>query len=188
MLQKAVDSIDVDMEVRVLENTTGWLKAVNEAGRTIDGAVLLAGDDMLFKPGAIQKALDVFEAYSQDTDRVVGFNQSNLKGACEAGFTLMGEGFRDRFPNRQVFCPDYGHYYADTELLRFARMVGKFTFCEAAEVLHWHFSVLGYRDDTSKLVGTLLEDDRARFELRQKRGLLWGSNFKLLHEGGSHGG
>ena len=181
MLSKALASIDVTMDIKTLVNDTGWLQAFNEASADIEGSILLAGDDMEFYPGAIAQAIRVLELRGT-TDLVVGFNQANLSGFCQAGFVLIGEDFRKRFRGKGVYCPDFKHYYADTELLKFAKKVGKFFYCETARVNHWHFSVTGERDNTSKVSGVNLERDKALFQERRDRGLLWGQDFNLIAE------
>jgi len=177
-----INSIDREgVNTKILKNTTGWLPAVNAALKDIDGYFLMGADDMLFKGGAIQKALDVMEREYPDRDGVVGFNQVTLEKFCEAAFVLMGDKFMDRFPDRQVYCPDYRHYYADTEFMKYAKSVNKFTYCKEAEVEHYHPVYTGKQDETNKVSRLSYKQDRQTASERSEKGFLWGRDFGLIN-------
>lgn len=178
---RCMDSIDVSAARSVLlKNSTGWLPAVNEALKDIEDYMLMGADDMTFHPGSIQKALDMMDNCYPNLDGVIGFNQANLGEFCEAGFVLMGRKFIDRFPDSQVYCPDYRHYCADTELGVYAQSIGKFTYCHDAKVDHQHFSVVGKKDKTSEVSTSYRSGDMEMAGKRKKLGYLWGHDFKRL--------
>lgn len=188
-----LESVGEDISVSILENTTGWLKAVNglvSIMSDVDNIAksghhfLMGADDMTFYPGAISSAVEAMDKCFPDTDGVVGFNQVNLdSGSCKAGFTLIGRKFLERFKGYDFFCPDYKHYYADTEFLAYAISIGKFHYCKDAQVDHFHHSVTGYKDSTALISGQSLEDDRETARLRKELGFLWGRDFKRVQHG-----
>ncbi len=182
-LKKAVDSIEASSlvsDIKVLVNRDGWLNAVNRVSGDITGAMLLAADDMRFHPGTIEYAVNVMEEHYPGGDGVIGFNQVTLESFCEAGFVLVGREFLKRFPGKKIYCPDYQHYFADTELHRFAKKAGRFTFLKETAVDHWHFSVTGEMDDTARKSRVKLSIDKSISEERMRRGYLWGEDFNLL--------
>ena len=164
----------------------GWLKTANNVIialrlNSTRSAFLMGADDMIFHPGAVQIALDAMNERFPDGDGVVGFNQSNLVEHCEAGFTLIGPKFQERFEARGLFCPDYKHYYADTELLKYAKSVDKFYYCEDARVDHYHFSVTGEKDSTALESQKSRATDIETARKREEQGLLWGREFMRVN-------
>ena len=184
-VKKCRDSARGVMKWKDLENTTGWLSAVNTYitklhTSNLNLSFLMGADDMIFHPGAVQKAVDAMNEYFPDGDGVIGFNQSNLIGHCEAGFTLIGHKFLKRFEGQDFFCPDYKHYYADTELWKYVKSVDKFYYCEEARVDHYHFSVTGEKDSTALISQQSREVDKETARKREEQGFLWGRDFKRV--------
>jgi hypothetical protein len=61
---------------------------------------------------------------------VVGFNVVNLKANDDA-FVLVG---REWYEKHGLYCPEYQHFYADTELGDTAKKMMRFAFCEDAVI------------------------------------------------------
>lgn len=147
-------------------------------------------DDTELDPGCIAAAVDEFELRWPDTDGVVGFHQSNIAGQsgwCRSAMGMVGRAFAERYPDRQVFCPDYGRFHADSEMGAYARILGRFTYCEAASLVHYHPAhCKAEMDETHRVVRGAVEvaQDRETWNARQGMGLLWGQDFTLVNGGG----
>ena len=117
-----------------------------------------------------------------DYDGIMGVNQSNLPPQnSKAAFGIIGTKYADRFPNRQVWCPDYDRFYCDYEMYLYASKIGKFYFSEKTKLNHNHGAFAGEaRDETHKEVRKYLETDRFMFNIRQNKKLLWGKTWEKL--------
>jgi len=142
-------------------------------------AILFASDDLEFAPNCISTAVRAMHAIFPDGDGVIGIRQQNRPGGSKSAFCLVGRKFINRFPNNQMFCPDYVHYASDTEVGEFAAHLGRFRFCREAKLIH-----LNLRDKTDVLARTVLKKDDVTRKLRFAKGLLWGKNFGRLGAGG----
>ena len=174
---RCAESLRGRASYKILKNSTGWLPAVNEALKDVKGYFLMGGDDMTFFTNAIDIAMEVMEDNFPDGDGVIGFNQTNLPNFCKAGFVLVGRKFIDRFPDSEMYCPDYSHYFSDPEFMAYAESVGKFVYAEDAKVLHFHPSVTGKQDETSRHSRTHWKKDKDTSNKRKDRDLLWGRDF-----------
>jgi len=142
-----------------------------------EGAILNATDDLVFYPGTISTAVAKLERTFRDTDGVIGLNQyqdGNPKGRKYA-FCLIGRKFAERYPGRQIYCPDYIHFNSDRELGFHAQNVRKFCFLPAAKIVH-----IRLPDNTTKLGRTVYVRDKRMYRERQARKILWGLSFKLI--------
>ena len=54
----------------------------------------------------------------------------------ENGQCVIGKKFIERFPERQVCCPDYRFFYQDEEVLEYAKSIKKFVLCKEASLIH----------------------------------------------------
>lgn len=84
--------------------------------------VLYAVDDVVFKPGSIDAAIDELYENFPDGDGVIGFRQDG-NSFHPTGMALVGSRFVDRYPDRQLFYSGYFHF--------------------AAQEIHWHAEKLG---------------------------------------------
>ncbi len=174
---RCAESLRGRASYKILKNSTGWLPAVNKALREVEGYFLMGGDDMTFFTNAIDIAMETMEDNYPDGDGVIGLNQSNMENFCKAGFVLVGRKFIDRFPDSQLYCPDYLHYFSDPELMAFAKSINRFTYAEDAKVLHFHPAVTGKQDETNKVSRTRWKHDKDVSNKRLEKGYLWGENF-----------
>jgi len=154
------------------EERMDWVFSINRVLREMDDAdaVIYASDDVEFPHDAITRAVIALREYFPNGDGLIGLKQScpGIKSA----FGLMGRKFIQRFPDNQVFCPDYIHFGSDEELGRFAKSVNKFHFCESIIIRHDRAI-----DETRKLGLKVLDLDVAMKEKRKENGFLWGKNF-----------
>jgi len=148
-----------------------WVASQNRAlAMTHSGAVIYAADDLIFDKFCIKNAL---KKLPKDTDALVTITQ-NVKG-CSTAFGLLGRKFIERFPNNQVFCPDYVHYGGDAELGRYARSIGKLRLCPEATVIHKRL-----HDQTYLTAKPQEKEDFHYIKERKEKGLLCGRDFKRL--------
>jgi len=136
-------------------------------------AILYASDDLEFPPHGISKAMATLKEHFPDGDGLIGIKQSCA--GIDSAFGLVGRKFIERFPNRQIFCPDYIHYVSDREIGQFAKSINKFYFCKDVILKHNR-----PKDKTRELGLKVYGTDRAMRAKRVKKGLLWGRNFEKI--------
>jgi hypothetical protein len=116
-------------------------------------------------------------------DKLVGFNQKNITDGCQAAMGWCGSLFADRFPNRQVWCPDYDNMHVDGELREGAEALGCFLFASQCKLTHHHpITDVKYFDSTHDKTREHSSEDRATRALRKKKGLTWGLSFERTTE------
>lgn len=159
---------------------------VNElfAASTGDIVVILA-DHVELSPDTGARIAAAFEEHFPDLDGVVGLHIENmdpLPGVREFCFPAVGRQFIERFHYVQVFCPDYYHFYADTELGLYAMSVDRFHHALDARVINYHFAnQTAPMDGTHRASRTRKAEDRATWDARQALGLLWGASFERVN-------
>jgi len=159
------------------EERMDWVFSINRVLREMGDAdaVIYASDDLEFPPHGISKAVKAMKEHFPDGDGLVGLKQSCAGG--DSAFGLMGRKFIERFPNRQVFCPDYIHYVSDREIGRFAKSVNKFFFCKDVIIKHDRS-----KDKTRELALKILGTDKATKAERARKGFLWGRDFERIKQ------
>ena len=153
--------------------------------KTEADALCYLNDDVLLLEDTIETIIKEFKKTFYNYDGVMGLRQVNIpeKQAVEGAFGIIGKKYTERFPEGQVWCPDYNRFYADFELWQFARQINKFYFCTTARIEHLHPCTNHmYRDKTHDDVRQYLEADKQTFHRRQAQGLLWGNKFNLLNQ------
>jgi len=106
------------------------------------------------------------------SDGVVSIGRKN-----RCVFGLMGNKFINRFPDRQVFCPDYIHYCSDSELLGTVKRLGKLTYPPDRQCQVKHFRM---KDETWRLARRARTRDREIHRERQEKGYQWGIDFNRV--------
>lgn len=120
-----------------------------------------------------------------DFDGVVGFKIENATDGqpCRAAFGMVGKEFARRFPDSQVFCPEYWCFYLDKELEEFASSVSRFYFAENAKLRHAHPSfTLEEPDQCHVHHRRNAGKDVATRKARMQNNLLWGESFDLVEK------
>ena len=143
-------------------------------------------DDIEVAEDFLQQIMLQTAIYMPDYDGVIGFNQTNLEGVvrvCKAAFGAVGRVFAERFPDKQVFCPDYGHLYIDTELEAAAKHAGRFWWCSEIQLVHYHPAVNpDWYDATHEHIRNMYKaEDIRMWNARKVRNWIWGINFNRLH-------
>jgi tetratricopeptide (TPR) repeat protein/SAM-dependent methyltransferase len=148
--------------------------------------VIMAADHLEFKPGCLEAIREGFAKQFPDRDGVMGLNIVNLphaKDISEFCFLALGRKFIERFyadgVYQGVFCPEYYHFYGDTEFGLFADKIGKFHYDERAAVFTWHPNAgNANRDQTYSASRSRKGYDDAMWRRRQLAGLYWGESFR----------
>jgi len=146
-------------------------------------AMCYLNDDVILFEDTIEMIVKEFEENFPDYDGIVGLNQLNLNDfkTVDGAFGVIGIKYAERFPAKQVWCPDYNRFFADFELWQFAQSIGKFVFSHRAQINHMHpITNRQLADATHADVRQWLAVDRKINQLRKNRDLLWGRDFKLL--------
>jgi hypothetical protein len=172
-------NVQRETEPRPLPTIVNELVAQSEAS-----IVVVLADHIVPKPNLIEAIAAVFEEHNFEVG-MVGLNIANMEplpGVREYCFFALNGGFISHFPDRQIFCPDYYHFYGDTELGMFATEVGTFYFAEEARIDTHHVNTgLADPDATWHASRSRKKEDQATFERRQAAGLLWGRTFERVN-------
>lgn len=145
-------------------------------------------DDVELTPNFLEQAVACLKAYYPDTDGVIGTAQL-CPGREDYTFKwygqpLIGRKFIERYKDvdYKVCCPQYSHFFQDEEMWLYAKSLNKFENCEEAVLYHYHPAFKPEEmDSTHPIVrGKLMRQDRAIFDERQKRGLIWGKSWELI--------
>lgn len=145
----------------------------------------LINDDVIISPYLLKNSINNMLLHFPDLDGVVGIFQENipLTQQCKAAFTLIGTKFKDRFPDKNIYCMDYKRFYLDQELYLYANSIEKFYFDQSSTLIHLHPNYSNYKaDETHHNVRKFWKKDKETFDLRIKNNYLWGKDFKLIYE------
>jgi hypothetical protein len=103
----------------------------------------------------------------------------NLPTAQPTCFWALNKEFSELFPDKQVQCPEYYHFYADTELGAFAKeneMLSMFD--NGVTILHPN-AKNAPSDSTHQASRVFKEYDKEVYIERQNKDLLWGKTDEL---------
>lgn len=155
-----------------------WIYSINRSLQYARGdGVFYASDDLVFPPILLAELVVAMESHFPDGDGLIGVKQKPT--GVDSAFGLMGRKFIEHFPNRHTFCPDFVHYASDFEIGRYARVHKKFFFCDTVTLLH-HRSF----DETYTLAHKIKQRDRGISVKRRGKGLIWGTTFERVTDGG----
>jgi hypothetical protein len=175
---------DKRVEVIFDPNRRGWVNCINTIAK-MDGHLLAVGDDVCVFRDTIEVLVAEMERIFPDGDGVLGTNHtythrnSAHKPGWSMAFPFIGDRFINRFPGRQVLCPDYINYGGDVELPDYAISINRCIQVPDAKVIHFERGTMD-ADATSRIVREAGLPDIERYFIRQQRGLLWGKNFDLI--------
>lgn len=156
------------------EKRMDWVFSVNRVLKEFDSEYYIyASDDLFFPPGCIEYAMIKMRQRFPD-----GFGLVSIGKKSKCAFGLFGQKFASHFPDRQVFCPDYVHYGSDSELLRTVSKLGKFDYLRHRPSSVAHPRII--YDETKRMAETMRARDQAIYHQREKMGLSWGIDFKLI--------
>ena len=168
VLKENFDSLSVRLNV----DRKDWVYSINKILKEFDSEYYIyASDDLFFRPDCIEKAMMIMKKRFPNGFGVVSLSK---KGRCIFG--LMGRKFVDHFPEREVMCPDFVHFGADSELLRTVKELNAIAYIpDEYRVKHFR-----KKDETYRLAHRIRARDREVFHERQAKGYKWGIDFNLV--------
>jgi len=153
-------------------------------GESSADVVMVLADHLVMHSDCLLNCMGYFD---DNSDLMVGLHIENLPitpGISEYCFFALDREFISRFPDRQIFCPDYYHFYADNELGKFANSIGKFYWAEDAKVTTYHPNVGNASKDTTYWSSRKnVAQDKQANSIRKTKRFLWGRDFRLLGNG-----
>lgn len=166
-------SLPVGVPSLLVPEWSGQTFCRNLALERIQGPVIYATDDVVFKPGAVEAAGAAMAKHFPAWDGVVGFTQEGNR-FNPAGIALVGEPFLARYPRRHLFFDGYFHFAAQ-EVHRAAAKLGLFFLSRLAVVYHFHPAHhLEEIDQTHIDARVRKARDMALKSRREAQGLTWG--------------
>jgi len=163
-------------QIIFVQKHSGSVFCRNLATQCAEDAVLYATDDIEFKLHAIEAAVKSMADHFPDGDGIIGFNQIGKQGFSKSGVALVGQKFLCRYPNRQLFCPEYFHFSCQ-EIERLGDKLNRIVLEEDASLIHYH---PGWNhaemDRTHNEARICREKDLKLSSKRRARGLIWGDN------------
>ncbi|MEI8350068.1 MAG: hypothetical protein WCI77_07930 [Candidatus Omnitrophota bacterium] len=157
-------------------------RLINEASQKSDADIFLGiSDDTEFERDVIISAVSSMKEHFPDTDGIIYMNWLNLPNVCKGAIAFTGKKFRERFPDKFIYCPDYISLYADDELGRYAESINKLAFCSDTGLHHYHPSAYPDQVDITHKLGRVNQPhDLDVRSLRKAKGYLWGKDFNLV--------
>ena len=144
-----------------------------------EDGVLIACDDIVFHPGAIESAFKNFNKRFKNGFGVVGFNQFNAvppTNFCWTGVCLVGKEYLDSHPKRQLLNPEYFHF-ATREIEWKADKLKCLYRDPDAKIFHYHPDRMDEEmDRTHREARVFLRVDRRIKIFRSQNGEIWGIN------------
>jgi len=154
----------------------------------IKDAMVWIVDDTELLPDCLEKLNTTFLKNFPDGDGMVGISQLYPLLQAEVhwkenGQCAIGKCFIERFPQRQVCCPDYIHFYQDEEVLEYARSINKFALSDA-QLIHYHPSFYSAEmDETHKIPrDDIKAKDTNVYHKRKRLGYTWGKSWRLVND------
>lgn len=137
-------------------------------------------DDVYLWPDTMKNMERHFNEKFPDTDGVITFKQENLKGS-DSAMGCIGRKFVERYPDNQVFNPNYVSFYADTDLGNYAKKLSKFHYGEDCLIHHAH-PITGVKADTTHHIIRGIEKtiDIQVNKIRKEKGLLYPINLEMI--------
>lgn len=162
--------------VTLVREHRGSVYCRNLITQSTEDALIYATDDIEFKEGAIDAAVEAMHKYFPDEDGVIGFNQVNARSFSMAGVGLVGQKFLCRYPNRKLFYPRYFHFSCQ-EIERLGNKLNRIKLEEKAAILHYHPAKnLSERDTTHIEARRDRMKDRQISSQRRADKIIWGDS------------
>lgn len=159
----------VDLVV-VSREHIGSLRLCNLMTPMAEDGLLPLCDDMEFIPGALTRALEKFNQAFTDDDGVLGLHQEGISSYAPTGVCLIGRKFLSRYPGKQLFNTDYGHF-GDVEIYELAHKLDRYEFGGKEVAVYHHHE----EDQTHCESRRCKKVDEVLRQKRRESGLIWGS-------------
>jgi len=147
-------------------------------------AMVYLNDDVVLHQDTLSKLIQTYLKHFPDFDGVMGLNQCNLptEKTIQSAFGVIGTIYANRFPDRQVFCPEYYRFYGDYEIMLYAKSINKFHYGENVRIDHLHGDFTKLKDGTHRAVRKYKEKDCPIYSNRQTKKYIWGKTFDIAGE------
>lgn len=144
-----------------------------------EDGVLIACDDIVFHPGAIESAFRNFNKRFKDDFGVVGFNQFNAvppDNFCWTGVCLVGQSYLKSHPGKRLINPEYFHF--GTREIEWKADKLKCLYRDPdAKIFHYHPGWMkDEMDRTHNEARVFARVDRRIKQFRKERNEIWGMN------------
>jgi len=174
--------------VESIATKIGWVAAQNLIAQQ-PGALFMLGDDAVVTCDTV-RTLEIAMAtvFPAGDGIVVPLETQTLWGVGPmpgfgfvGSFPFVGDNFLNRFPDRQILCPDYFAHSSDVELLDYGLSVNRYVQCAEAKLDHFVFRPEDH-DPTAMIIKSLAIRAIEIYVERNRKGYLWGKNFHRLGE------
>ena len=135
--------------------------------------------------GCFDQIRGLFAEHFPDGNGAVGLHIVN-KGRAKmpypnSAFVFFGRKILDEFPDGQFICPDYWHYFGDTEFGNYLKDTGRFVYGWDAGVYSYHPQYgTADKDSTYQVSSNCFRGDEKTWLVRQGQGWLWGRDFNRV--------
>lgn len=198
-LQRCIESIkvkqhrdwDVKTTIRIGSHPEVYVDIMNEMFKNSYGDIVVwLADHIVVQDGCIEEIVNFYSDKNPLLDIGMSLfveNHKNFLGMSSmACFTCVSQDIIDHFSNREVMCPDYEHYWGDTELGLFFESNDRFVWNKNARLFTYHpaggFMDAESYDATHKLGVSSMTRDNSTRETRKQKGLIWGNSFELVNQ------
>jgi len=138
-------------------------------------------DDAEFYYDTLINVENIFNKKFPDTDGVVTFKQANMQGT-DSAMGCIGKKFAERYPNNQVFNPNYVSFYADTDVGDYAKKLGKFHYGTDCLINHYHPG--SFKDELDKTHNIIRGKDKTIDiqinKIRKEKELLYPETLEMI--------
>lgn len=175
---------DEKVEVIFTPKRIGWVASCNAIAKR-EGHLFCLADDVSITREVVEILVAEMGRLFPDGDGVLLTNQTytmkyaGRKRGSSCAFPFIGNNFINRFPERQVLCPDYIAYSSDVELPLFAHSVGKCVVIPDAKIIHYERGTMD-KEKTSIAAREAGIPDIETYFQRIRKGFMWGKNFDLI--------
>jgi hypothetical protein len=174
--------------VESIPTKIGWVAAQNLIAQQ-PGALFMLADDAVVTCDTVRTLeIAMAIAFPNADGVVVPLETQTLWGVGPmpgfgfvGSFPFIGDNFLNRFPDRQILCPDYFAHSSDVELLDYGLSVDRYIQCSEATLDHFVFRPEDH-DQTAMIIKSLAIRAIEIYVERNRRGYLWGKNFHRLDE------
>jgi hypothetical protein len=174
--------------IESIATKVGWAAAQNLVAQQ-PGALFMLGDDSVVTRDTVRMLeIAMATAFPDGDGIVVPLETQTLWGVGPmpgfgfvGSFPFVGDNFLNRFPERQILCPDYFAHSSDVELLDYGLSVNRYIQCAEATLDHFVFRPEDH-DQTAMIIKSLAIRAIEIYVERNRKGYLWGKNFHRLDE------
>jgi len=158
----------------------GCKKAFEE---TPDNVILYLADYLEVENGlftGIKNKISMDDMEGGNEELWINIPVTNIEGTKPGCFWAITPKALELFPDQQVQCPDYHHFFADTELAVAAEIMGIDRYASVGVTATHPNAKNVPKDETYKASRTHKEWDAGMWKKRTAEGLVWGPAFREL--------